>query len=149
MKKIFAILMLVMLIFAIGCGNKEQDASKGTQNKVEQTSKDSVSVSIDEINNFASVCVDSFITLSNRITDIEKSGKYGDMSKTEVDKFVNKGRKKLDDLSNRVANRIQELKEKAKSGNVSKSDMDKFIAETRDNIDSLSLEIAKVEREIE
>lgn len=144
MKKIFTVFMLVTLIFTVGCGNKAQDDAKDTQPKVEQT----VNVSIDEINNFGSVCVDSFITLSNRLTDIEKSGKHGDMSKPEVDKLVNKGRKDLDDLSNRVANRIQELKEKTKSGNVSKSEMDKFIAETRDKIDSLSLDIAKIENEI-
>lgn len=149
MKKIFTILLLSMMIFAVGCGNNEQNTDKENQHKVEQTSKDSISVSIDEINKFASVCVDSFITLSNRITDIENSGKYGDMSKTEVDKFVNKSRKELDDLSNHVANSIQELKEKSKSGNVKKSEMDKFITETRNEIDSLSLKIAKVEREIE
>ena len=141
--------MLSMMIFAVGCGNKEQDATNDTQHKVEKTSKDSVSVSIDEINKFGSVCVDSFITLSNRLTDIENAGKNSDISKIKIDRFVKEGRYELDSLSNRVSNRMQELKEKAKSGGVSKSEMDKFVAETRDEIDSLSLIIAKFEREIE
>lgn len=40
MKKIFAVLMLATMLFAVGCGNQAQEAAKDAQQKVEQTANE-------------------------------------------------------------------------------------------------------------
>ena len=152
--------MLASLIFAVGCGNNEQNAAKDTQPKAEQTTKKSGNTKIEqkgndakesvsqvikaEINEFASKWLDEVAAMNYRLTDLEKSAGKNGVSKVEMERFVSAARKNLDEMNTFVVNYLMEFKENG----VSKANFNRFVAEAMGEFDSLGVTIAKVELKV-
>ena len=87
MKKIFAVLMLSTMLFAVGCGNQAQDAAKDAQQKVEQKA--------DEVKKDAEAKVDEAK---------DKAAEIKDDAATKVDEV----KEQVEELTNEATGTITE-----------------------------------------
>ena len=90
MKKIFAVLMLSTMLFAVGCGNQAQNAAKDAQQKVEQKA--------DEVKKDAEAKVDDAK---------DKAAEIKDDAEAKVDDAKDKAAEIKDD----AATKVDEVKE--------------------------------------
>ena len=92
MKKIFAVLMLATMLFAVGCGNQAKDAAKDAEQKVEQAA-------------------DATKDAANKTAD--EAAKKVDEAKDAAGKAADDAAKKADEMKQDAAAKVDEAKDAA------------------------------------
>ena len=102
MKKIFAVLMLSTMLFAVGCGNQAQDATKDAQQKVEQKA--------DEVKKDAEAKVDE---AKDKAADIkDDAAKKADEMKADANAKVDEMKQDAADVKDAAKDMVNETAEK-------------------------------------
>ena len=105
MKKIFAVLMLSTMLFAVGCGNQAQNAAKDAQQKVEQKAdevKKDAEAKVDDAKDKAAEIKDD---AEAKVDDAkDKAAEIKDDAATKVDEV----KEQVEELTNEATSTITE-----------------------------------------
>lgn len=103
MKKIFAVLMLATMLFAVGCGNQAKEAASDAQQKVEQTAneaKDAASAKVDEAKDAANKVAEDANAKVDEVKDA--ANKVADDAAAKVDE-ISEGAKAMRESMNEIS----------------------------------------------